>query len=892
MAQDGPSGPSGAARVRVDVVPSGAVPAPDLEKRLRVGKLLGSGAFAVVHAAVYDGKQVALKVLLPHHRPSTRDDCPVRMFLREGELLQRLEHSNLVRCLAILELPPTFPGLNGGYLTSTWGLVLELLEGGSMCSLMHKQLLSPWKFMYDNATALAWSTHVASALAYLHAESVIHRDVKMENVLIAGGKAKLVDLGLHTRPLTMERCTRQTLLRAPMSRHSTRSLSGVSPAGHDAPQLPGMLAPSPAASSYPTSQYPASQYPASQYASSLYPASQYGASNYASAVGVRPPSAVRIDEVPAAEASESSIFFAVKTASVQGDGAGSAVQGDAAAQAGTAAVPVIQPVDVRSRSLNRPLRPVPGARPIALPVTAGLAAALSPPPSVVPPPADMFPLPEAGEEDAVRAPGSIDPGAPATALPASGEADAAVVATAAAPATLPPSSSRPPTTLGACPSMARSASSCGTASAAPGTCSGATTTNGSSRAGWSVGNMIEVGSGHGGSNNTGDTALATASAASSAGARLPPSRPPSTLSPSAVQAVHAAPSRSAANAGADAEAGPTGGSDDEEEEGGLAPLGMSRAASPAPLGIQHTQPHPAPAQQHHPHPHGQHRFYAQQPHHPSASAVGSATQRHAPGADVSNHTAPAAVGSTPTPEPAAAAIAAALGSSRFTAGPDGPVRARAATDDGRQLYGGFGAKSLHAPSMHAYSVAVSVDSGMEVVYRLTGETGSCMTMAPEIRLAQPYNEKIDVYAYGVLLYELWSRSMLAVSHIGTKRPDMPRVVHKCEDWPNLILEGYRPKRVDCIPRPIWQLIVECWDADPLCRPPMSAVLARLQEMAEDPLLADQVVGPNSGKGGKKLPGRSSSAGVAAAAGKGALAGEGEAKQGLAPGQPGCGCVIC
>lgn len=78
-------------------------------------------------------------------------------------------------------------------------------------------MLAPWKWLYDNAAALEWSIDVAAALAYLHDSrpAVIHRDVKLDNVLLTtplrGGKggggskhgcnapsAKLLDLGLHT----------------------------------------------------------------------------------------------------------------------------------------------------------------------------------------------------------------------------------------------------------------------------------------------------------------------------------------------------------------------------------------------------------------------------------------------------------------------------------------------------------------------------------------------------------------------------------------------------------------------------------------------------------------------------------------------------------------------
>ena len=38
--------------------------------------------------------------------------------------------------------------------------------------------------------------------------------------------------------------------------------------------------------------------------------------------------------------------------------------------------------------------------------------------------------------------------------------------------------------------------------------------------------------------------------------------------------------------------------------------------------------------------------------------------------------------------------------------------------------------------------------------------------APEVVLGQPYNEKVDVFSFGVLAYELLARSMLLFTHVG------------------------------------------------------------------------------------------------------------------------------
>ncbi len=36
----------------------------------------------------------------------------------------------------------------------------------------------------------------------------------------------------------------------------------------------------------------------------------------------------------------------------------------------------------------------------------------------------------------------------------------------------------------------------------------------------------------------------------------------------------------------------------------------------------------------------------------------------------------------------------------------------------------------------------------------TGQTGSWLYMAPEVMLNKPYNEKVDIFSLGIILYEV------------------------------------------------------------------------------------------------------------------------------------------
>ncbi|KAG2444351.1 hypothetical protein HXX76_001107 [Chlamydomonas incerta] len=115
----------------------------------------------------------------------------------------QLDHGNIITAYGLLKLSPQFPGLTG-YTQPAYALVLELMEGGSLASIIVKQLLAGPSPKYTFSQAISWSLDVARALQYLHAGGRdgfprIHRDVKLENVLLVeGGKvAKLADFGLQ-----------------------------------------------------------------------------------------------------------------------------------------------------------------------------------------------------------------------------------------------------------------------------------------------------------------------------------------------------------------------------------------------------------------------------------------------------------------------------------------------------------------------------------------------------------------------------------------------------------------------------------------------------------------------------------------------------------------------
>jgi len=107
-------------------------------------------------------------------------------------------------------------------------------------------------------------------------------------------------------------------------------------------------------------------------------------------------------------------------------------------------------------------------------------------------------------------------------------------------------------------------------------------------------------------------------------------------------------------------------------------------------------------------------------------------------------------------------------------------------------------------------------------YNLTGHTGSFMYMAPEVFNRKPYNESVDVFSLGVILYELFSRSLLIYTHTPANS------ARDCEHYASRVAEGYRPKHPKTVPDDVWAIIEACWQQNPAARPAASEVLQQLQ----------------------------------------------------------------
>lgn len=148
-----------------------------LNQRYRILRILGQGAMGVVYEVLRlsDGRHLAAKVLSGHARRQE-----LARFAREGQLLARLNHPNLVRIVDVDLLENRLAYL-----------VMELVEGGTLAQRQAR---------YGQPSfALPVIRQIASALAQVHAAGIVHRDLKPANILLAKGgdiEVKLADFGV------------------------------------------------------------------------------------------------------------------------------------------------------------------------------------------------------------------------------------------------------------------------------------------------------------------------------------------------------------------------------------------------------------------------------------------------------------------------------------------------------------------------------------------------------------------------------------------------------------------------------------------------------------------------------------------------------------------------
>ncbi|MGB2953505.1 MAG: protein kinase [Gaiellaceae bacterium] len=146
--------------------------------RYELERLVGTGGMSSVYCARDRllERKVALKILHEHY---TGDDDYVERFRREARAVAQLSHPNIVTVI------------DRGEQDGRQFIVFEYVDGENLKELVEREGRLPVR------DAIELALQVGRALAFAHAQGLVHRDVKPQNVLLNDdGRAKVTDFGI------------------------------------------------------------------------------------------------------------------------------------------------------------------------------------------------------------------------------------------------------------------------------------------------------------------------------------------------------------------------------------------------------------------------------------------------------------------------------------------------------------------------------------------------------------------------------------------------------------------------------------------------------------------------------------------------------------------------
>lgn len=114
-------------------------------------------------------------------------------------------------------------------------------------------------------------------------------------------------------------------------------------------------------------------------------------------------------------------------------------------------------------------------------------------------------------------------------------------------------------------------------------------------------------------------------------------------------------------------------------------------------------------------------------------------------------------------------------------------------------------------------------------YQMSGLTGTLAYMAPEVALGLPYSDKVDVFSFAVVLWQLLSGCSSPFSDSMTRK-EYQKLVAIDGKRPSLLLPNYGDKKEKQLKEELLELVEQCWSGDPITRPSAAETTHRLDQL--------------------------------------------------------------
>ena len=145
----------------------------------KYGRLIGQGAFGKVNLGlnILTGRVVAIKSFNKSNIDSNSEN--MKKILYETNLMKKLNHPNVTKILELFE--------DKEYIL----IIMEYINGGNLFSFLKKRR------KVSEKTAKFLFKQIILGIKYIHSHNIVHRDIKLENILIdLNNKIKICDFGI------------------------------------------------------------------------------------------------------------------------------------------------------------------------------------------------------------------------------------------------------------------------------------------------------------------------------------------------------------------------------------------------------------------------------------------------------------------------------------------------------------------------------------------------------------------------------------------------------------------------------------------------------------------------------------------------------------------------
>ncbi|XP_057605568.1 serine/threonine-protein kinase 33 isoform X2 [Hippopotamus amphibius kiboko] len=170
------------------------------------GRILGQGSFGMVIEAI--DKETETKWAIKKVNKEKAGSSAVKLLEREVTILKSVKHEHIIHLEQVFETPKKMY------------LVMELCEDGEL-----KEILDRKGHFSENETRWIIQS-LASAIAYLHNKDIVHRDLKLENIMVKSSfidannemnlNIKVTDFGLAVKKQGRSEAMMQTTCGTPI----------------------------------------------------------------------------------------------------------------------------------------------------------------------------------------------------------------------------------------------------------------------------------------------------------------------------------------------------------------------------------------------------------------------------------------------------------------------------------------------------------------------------------------------------------------------------------------------------------------------------------------------------------------------------------------------------